>query len=95
MIKVVYQNLRKAEKQLRQGLENLIWKTYGRLTRQQLFPVAYVLWQWIRLNCLRVSHIANLVMVYKNKGTSQRFTLRKGIYLLSRHGICIYHRDCQ
>ncbi|RDW70956.1 hypothetical protein BP6252_07519 [Coleophoma cylindrospora] len=65
---VVYQRIKKAESEFNQLLESMVWKSYGRLTREQSFPVAYVLWQYLRLMCLRVSHIKNLITVYKYKG---------------------------
>ncbi|RDW83523.1 hypothetical protein BP5796_05014 [Coleophoma crateriformis] len=65
---VVYQRIKQAESEFNQLLESMVWKSYGRLTRQQSFPVAYVLWQYLRLMCLRVSHIKNLITVYKYKG---------------------------
>jgi len=53
---IVFSRLRTAEIDLNKRLQTVIWKSYGRLTRQQLFPVAYVLWQFLRLTCQRASH---------------------------------------
>jgi len=57
---VLFHRLRAAETRLNKLLQTIIWRSYGRLTRQQQFPVAYVLWQLMRLICMRASHLINL-----------------------------------
>jgi hypothetical protein len=74
---LVFSRLRIAESDLNKRLQTVIWKSYGRLTRQQLFPVAYVLWQYLRWTCQRASHLTNLIPAFTYKSHADTAGLKE------------------
>jgi hypothetical protein len=67
---ILYQRLRAAEVAQFATLQKVVWVSAGRLKQQQLYPVAYVIWQTMRSICLRASHLANLQNRFKASGNS-------------------------
>jgi hypothetical protein len=57
---VLYRRLSAAELKLFAALHKAVWVSAGRLKREQIYPVAYVIWQTMRLTCQRASHLQNL-----------------------------------
>lgn len=57
---VLYRRLSAAESKLFAALHKAVWVSAGRLKREQIYPVAYVIWQTMRLTCQRASHLQNL-----------------------------------
>jgi hypothetical protein len=56
----LYRRLSAAESKLFAALHKAVWVSAGRLKREQIYPVAYVIWQTMRLTCQRASHLQNL-----------------------------------
>lgn len=65
---ILYERLQTAEMELFQMLQRLIFRTAGCLTREQIFPVALVLWQLIRIVSLSSSHLSNIAKKFQSKG---------------------------
>jgi hypothetical protein len=65
---VLYERLQLAEKELFQMLQRLIFRTAGCLTRGQIFPVALVLWQLMRIFSISSSHLSNIAQKFQSKG---------------------------
>lgn len=66
---VLYERLKKAERDLYQRLQALIFRTAGCLNRDQVYPVALVMWQLLRILTIGASHLANLVARFQSTGT--------------------------
>lgn len=58
---ILFQRLRLAENDLFQMLQKIIFRSAGSLTRGQVYPVALVLWQLLRILSISASHLSNLV----------------------------------
>jgi hypothetical protein len=50
-------------------LQRLVFRSAGYLNREQVYPVALVLWQLLRILCIGASHLSNLVQRFRIKGT--------------------------
>ncbi|CAG8975956.1 hypothetical protein HYALB_00007087 [Hymenoscyphus albidus] len=68
---ILYGRLQIAEMELFQMLQRLIFRTAGCLTREQIFPVALVLWQLIRIVSLSSSHLSNIAKKFQSKAHGQ------------------------
>lgn len=64
---ILYQRLQLAEKDLYQRLQRLIFRSAGCLTKEQVYPVALVLWQLLRFCCIAASHLSNIAQRFQSK----------------------------
>ncbi|RDW61327.1 hypothetical protein BP5796_11219 [Coleophoma crateriformis] len=67
---ILFQRLRLAERDLCQMLQKTIFRTAGSLTREQIYPVALVLWQLLRILSISASHLSNLVERFNSTESS-------------------------
>ena len=65
---ILYERLKIAERDLFQMLQRLVFRSSGYLNREQVYPVALVLWQLLRILCIGASHLSNLVQRFRTKG---------------------------
>ncbi|KAH6677707.1 hypothetical protein B0J14DRAFT_475993 [Halenospora varia] len=65
---VLYERLKYAEKDLFSMLQRLIFRTAGCLARNQVYPVALVLWQLMRILSISSSHLSNIAQKFHAKG---------------------------
>jgi hypothetical protein len=65
---ILYERLKIAEKDLFGMLQRIIFRSAGYLSREQVYPVALVLWQLLRILCIGASHLSNLVQRFRTKG---------------------------
>ncbi len=65
---ILYQRLQMAEKALFTMLQRLVFRSAGYLSREQIYPVALVFWQLLRILCIGASHLSNIVQRFKSKG---------------------------
>src|SRR6266536_3904597 len=65
---ILYLRLQLAEKDLFQMLQHLIFRSAGYLAREQLYPVALVMWQLMRMLCIGASHLSNIMQRFQSKG---------------------------
>ena len=79
---ILYQRLKLAEKDLYQMLQRLVFRSAGCLNREQVYPVALVLWQLIRILCIGASHLNNIVQRFQSKGTVQSFSPPPSFHIL-------------
>ncbi|KAL5330721.1 hypothetical protein ACEPPN_000241 [Leptodophora sp. 'Broadleaf-Isolate-01'] len=68
---ILYQRLQVAVKDLFQMLQRLVFRKAGFLTREQVYPVALVFWQLLRILCLGASHLSNIVQRFNSKARTQ------------------------
>ncbi|KAG4428383.1 hypothetical protein IFR05_016136 [Cadophora sp. M221] len=68
---ILYQRLQTAVKDLFQMLQRLVFRKAGFLTREQVYPVALVFWQLLRILCLGASHLSNIVQRFNSKARAQ------------------------
>jgi hypothetical protein len=66
---ILYERLKIAERDLFRMLQRLVFRSAGYLNREQVYPVALVLWQLLRILCIGASHLSNLVQRFRIKGT--------------------------
>jgi hypothetical protein len=66
---ILYERLKLAERDLFQMLQRLVFRSAGYLNREQVYPVALVLWQLLRILCIGASHLSNLVQRFRTKGS--------------------------
>lgn len=69
---IIYERLRRAEHDLFSRLQTLIFRTAGCLNKDQIYPVALVLWQLLRFLGISASHLGNIVQRFQSKGKSAR-----------------------
>ncbi|KAL3419924.1 hypothetical protein PVAG01_08423 [Phlyctema vagabunda] len=62
---ILFQRLRLAEEDMYRMLQKLIFRSAGSLRREQIYPVALVLWQLLRILSLSASHLANIVQRFQ------------------------------
>ena len=67
---ILYERLKLAQADLYQRLQALIFRTAGSLNRDQVYPVALVLWQLMRFLSIAASHLSNIVERFQSKGKS-------------------------
>lgn len=67
---ILYQRLQLAEADFFKRLQKLVFRSAGYLTRQQVYPVALVFYQLLRILCIGASHLSNLMQRFKSKGPS-------------------------
>jgi hypothetical protein len=67
---ILYYRLQLAEKDLYQKLQRLIFRSAGCLSREQVYPVALVLWQLLRFCCIATSHLSNIAQKFQTRGTT-------------------------
>lgn len=67
---ILYQRLKLAEQEHCQLLQKMIFRKAGNLTRQQVYPVALVLWQLMRILCIAASHLSNITQRFRDKRKS-------------------------
>ena len=70
---ILYHRLKLAEKDLFQKLQRLIFRSAGCLAREQIYPVALVLWQLLRFLCISTSHLSNIAQRFQSIGTYPTF----------------------
>lgn len=63
---ILYQRLKLAEKVLYKMLQRIVFRSLGYLARQQIYPVALVFWQLLRMLCLSSSHLSNIDQRFKS-----------------------------
>ncbi|TAQ83156.1 hypothetical protein B7494_g8521 [Chlorociboria aeruginascens] len=63
---ILYQRLIMAEQTLFSMLQRLIFRTAGCLNRNQVYPVALVLWQLMRIFCIGASHLSNIIKRFQS-----------------------------
>lgn len=68
---ILYERLKLAERDLFQMLQRLVFRSSGYLNREQVYPVALVLWQLLRILCIGASHLSNLVQRFRTKASVQ------------------------
>ena len=68
---ILYQRLKLAEEDLHRMLQRLVFRSAGCLNRRQVYPVALVLWQLIRILCIGASHLNNIVQRFQTKGKTR------------------------
>ncbi|KAE9372579.1 hypothetical protein N431DRAFT_545182 [Stipitochalara longipes BDJ] len=68
---ILYERLKIAERDLFQMLQRLVFRSAGYLNREQVYPVALVLWQLLRILCIGASHLSNLVQRFRTKAREQ------------------------
>ena len=66
---ILYDRLKLAERDLFQRLQALIFRTAGNLSKDQVYPVALVMWQLMRFLGISASHLGNIVQRFGAKGT--------------------------
>jgi hypothetical protein len=71
---ILYLRLQLAEKDLFQMLQHLIFRSAGYLAREQVYPVALVMWQLMRVLCIGASHLSNIVQRFQSKGMALHFS---------------------
>ncbi|KAK0112387.1 hypothetical protein ONS96_001630 [Cadophora gregata f. sp. sojae] len=79
---ILYQRLQLACKDLFTMLQRLVFRKAGFLTREQIYPVALVFWQILRILCLGASHLSNIVMRFNEKARGQSDFLTHTLKLL-------------
>ncbi|PVH75231.1 hypothetical protein DL98DRAFT_658260 [Cadophora sp. DSE1049] len=79
---ILYQRLQLACRDLFTMLQRLVFRKAGFLTREQVYPVALVFWQILRILCLGASHLSNIVMRFNEKARSQSDFLTHTLKLL-------------
>lgn len=77
---ILYERLQLAEKELYQRLQRLIFRSAGNLTREQVYPVALVLWQLLRFCCIASSHLSNIAARFQPNGTLQNPSLLSAVF---------------
>lgn len=82
---ILYQRLQLAEVDLHARLQRIIFRTAGNLSRHQLYPVALVLWQLLRILCIGASHLSNIVTKYQSRDGTCTYTDADHQY----HGLCL------
>lgn len=70
---ILYDRLRIAERDLFDKLQALIFRTAGCLNRDQIYPVALVMFQLIRIVSIGASHMSNIVERFQSKGKLPTF----------------------
>jgi hypothetical protein len=65
---ILYERLKIAERDLFQRLQRLVFRSSGYLNREQVYPIALVLWQLLRILCIGASHLSNLVQRFRTQG---------------------------
>ncbi|KAG9230992.1 hypothetical protein BJ875DRAFT_134464 [Amylocarpus encephaloides] len=68
---ILYERLQVAETILFHILQRMIFRTAGCLTRTQIFPVALVLWQLLRIFSISSSHLSNITQKFQSKAHAQ------------------------
>ncbi|KAL2065803.1 hypothetical protein VTL71DRAFT_3473 [Oculimacula yallundae] len=63
---ILYQRLQLAINDLFQKLQNIVFRKAGFLTREQVYPIALVFWQLLRILCIGAGHLSNIVMRFNN-----------------------------
>ncbi|CZR58722.1 uncharacterized protein PAC_08614 [Phialocephala subalpina] len=63
---ILYQRLKLAEKDLYKMLQRIVFRSLGYLAREQIYPVALVFWQLLRMLCLSSSHLSNIAQRFKS-----------------------------
>lgn len=63
---ILYQRLKLAEKDLYRMLQRIVFRSLGYITREQIYPVALVFWQLLRMLCLTSSHLSNISQRFKS-----------------------------
>lgn len=79
---ILYQRLQLACRDLFTMLQRLVFRKAGFLTREQVYPVALVFWQILRILCLGASHLSNIVMRFNEKARSKSDFLTHTLKLL-------------
>lgn len=67
---IIYARLKLAERDLFGRLQLLIFRTAGCLGKDQLYPVALVMWQLMRMLSLGASHLSNIAERFHGSGKS-------------------------
>lgn len=67
---IIYERLKRAEIDLFQRLQAIIFRTAGCLNKDQVYPVALVMWQLMRFLGISASHLGNIVQRFQSKGKS-------------------------
>lgn len=80
---ILFQRLRLAEKDLFQMLQKLIFRSAGSLNRDQVYPVALVLWQLLRILSIASSHLLNIVQRFQSTGWGSRTLSSEIVRLIS------------
>ncbi|KAE8442719.1 hypothetical protein EG329_002910 [Mollisiaceae sp. DMI_Dod_QoI] len=57
---ILYQRLKLAERDLYKMLQRIVFRSLGYVAREQIYPVALVFWQLLRMLCLSSSHLSNI-----------------------------------
>jgi hypothetical protein len=65
---ILYERLKIAENDLFKMLQRTVFRSAGYLSREQVYPVALVLWQLLRILCIGASHLSNLAQRFRTKG---------------------------
>lgn len=66
---ILYQRLKLAEKSLYNMLQRIVFRSLGYLAREQIYPVALVFWQLLRMLCLSSSHLSNIAQRFNSIAT--------------------------
>jgi len=64
---LLYKALCAAETRLDEYLQRLVWTSYGSIEKPMKLPVAFVLWQRLRLACARLSHLTKILATSPGK----------------------------
>ena len=65
---LLYKRFKLAERDLFQILQRLVFRSARYLNREQVYPVALVLWQLLYILCIGASYLSNLVERFRTKG---------------------------
>ena len=66
---IMYERLKIAQNDLFGMLQRIVFKSAGYLSREQVYPVALVFFQLLRILCIGASHLSNIVQRFQSKGS--------------------------
>jgi hypothetical protein len=92
---ILYQRLKLAEKDLHKMLQRIVFRSLGYIAREQIYPVALVFWQLLRMLSLSSSHLSNISERFKSirmyHFRSSSFNFRSGTQYPIRFSMLLWH----
>jgi hypothetical protein len=73
---ILFARLKQAQTELFKMLQRLVFRSAGYLNRDQVYPVALVFFQLLRMLCISSSHLSNIEQRFKPKGRTTHLLLK-------------------
>jgi hypothetical protein len=73
---ILFARLKQAQIELFKMLQRLVFRSAGYLNRDQVYPVALVFFQLLRMLCISSSHLSNIEQRFKPKGRNTHLLLK-------------------